>query len=317
MADMVIGPFLVRNANAAQLNDVRAVVARLPANMKSGQTIINFGDRPRNAPDWAEGFNQGPNSFWVNGKSPSSTRQYVIAHEYWHAWSRTHNEQEASVRQLLVGQFGHTETKSWTNDPDEGLADAFAKAMGFRAFPKYDWRVYVPNYQYQHFLDLLGGSTYTPPPPPTGTPAGQPTGDPQKDGIRQFLNWWNQNPLSHNALSSWDGILNEYTSSTGNTQSAGYVRDILTALHIQTNVALGPYDAGSGHIVYEYLKTFSGWTPADLPSGGLVDWSGLFSFLDPIIGEVSHGFYFVLVLIIGVVLLIVGMKAREPKGEAA
>lgn len=316
MADVRVGPFLVRNANVAQINDVRAVAAKLPANMQGGTTVVDFGRRPNGAPPWAQGFNQGANAFWIDGSNNSKTRQYDIAHEYWHSWSRTHSEQEAQARQLVVGPAGHTETRSWTNDPDEGLADAFARALGFNAIPNYDFRAYVPSYQYGHFLSILGGTST---PPPTGTPASY---DPNSDSIKHFLNWWSDPAhfIAHNAASSWSGILNEYTANTGDAVGADHIKSLLLAQGIDINVATGIGPGTDATLVFiQHLKDISGWTQG----GGLLDFGGLFGGLgstsDPnsLLGQLSHGFYFLVILIIGVVLLLAGFKARQSSGETA
>lgn len=324
-----IGPFLVdSNANSAQKNDVRAVVNRMPPALRSpssGYIVVNFGPRPDKAPSWALGFNQSANKFWVKPNQSSADRQYVIAHEFWHAWSRRHGVLESQSKQLIVGPRGNTETSSWTNDPDEGLAHAFALAIGTKnPFPKYDFRAYVPNTSYSHFMAILnGGSSYNPPPPSNGggTGASNPTrGNPnlsieQISWITQFLTWWNQpvNHPDHDRLANWNQILERYTIDTNNTQSATFIRTLLT----QNNVPMDQALLGGADDVLLFLGDQIG---TDEPGGvgfDLLNWNGLFDGISKFLEPISHAFFFLIIIIIGIAILFLGAKSRPSTSGAS
>lgn len=319
MAAVIIGPFRVHDATAAQLNDVRAVAGRLPTAMQSsagGLVDIHFKDKPNAAPSWAIGYNISNNNFWVNPKKSSATRQYVIAHEYWHEWSRSHAAIEAQIRPLIVGQLGNTQTASWTNKADEAMAHAFASGLGFPGLQRYDFRAYIPPTSYSYMLSIINanvpnGGVVVAPPPVGGGGSGIPSGNysnvnPNAGHAVKFLQWFNaiENLPDHNALSTWAAVVQTFRIETGDDAAANYIDQVLTDLQISKNTPMGT----DLSLVMNYLTTVigTGQRPGDV---GFDIATGLTGFLSGIRDSVSHAFFFLVLIIIGLVILIAGVRA--------
>lgn len=300
MANYIVGPFTVENPTPAELNDVRAVAARLPTAMRSAQgglVNVDFGSRPSGVPTWAVGYNRRNNAFWVNPNESSSTRQYVIAHEFWHEWSRTNASHEQQARRLIVGNTGNTQTSSWTNDPDEGMAHGFAKALGFSAIKDYDFRAYIPASSYSHYINILGGSSNLP--IPEGTLAAV---DPEKQAVSTRLYKWLLNK-AHGAA-SWQAFID--AAKQDDPEMGTYLEEVLTTLEI-TDLESKSTEANTWPIVSAYLASQSG-----IKDFGL--FTGLFEGVGQFFAPIAHGFYFLVFIIIGLVILIVGVKTKAPQG---
>jgi hypothetical protein len=327
----VIGPFIVNNATEAQLNDVRAVVANLPAPMRvpDGPLVnVDFGSRPSAAPSWAIGFHRKVNDFWVKPGLNSSLRRYVIAHEFWHEWSRSHTNTEQSVRKLIVGPTGNQQNANWTNDPDEAMAHGFAKAIGFSGLNNYDFRAYIPASSYSFLIQILNGSSMNNPPVPTGNNAnsspnkpggntGNYTNDPNQARALAFLRWWQSSgPVEHNAASTWVGVVTKFAEQTGDTQTAAWILSLFSGLGQDPTVPIGPFAVDTP--IYRYLERVANTTGNDLffQSGSF--FQPIFDFVDGIIPDISHGFFFIVLLVIGVAILLAGVKAgAKPQGATA
>jgi hypothetical protein len=141
---------------------------------------------------------------------------------------------------------------------------------------------------------------------------GSSTDPANQAGAQAFLNWWNSNQLSHNALSSWDGILNEYSASTGDSKTADYIRGLFGKFGVDPTVAVGPFGFQSnepGGLLITYLNTVAG-TDAGI-------FQPVIDFVNGFVGGIEHGFYFLVIVIIGLVVLFVGIKARPAsKGDS-
>jgi hypothetical protein len=130
-------------------------------------------------------------------------------------------------------------------------------------------------------------------------------------GAQSFLNWFNaQGALNINAFTNWSDILSRYTTATGDNQTAAYVSGILDKFGVDKNVAIGP--AGFQHdqpggLALSYLSSVAG---AD---------AGIFQpaldFVNGFVGDIRWGFYVIILLVVGLVVVLVGFKVKPDKSE--
>lgn len=160
----VVGPFTIQDGVGPAVAQVAVAVAgMLPPGMTEGDPagwVSVIPNKPLRAPSWAWGYQPSRGRIWVNPGLPTGRMAYILVHEYTHAWAYRHPQRYREMRALIVGPTGNTETANWTNDPDEGVADAMPRALGFNDGPGLSWaRAYVPRASYGAMLAIAGKAT--------------------------------------------------------------------------------------------------------------------------------------------------------------
>jgi hypothetical protein len=202
-----------------------------------------------------------------------------------------------------LARWGLTTPSQLTN-PSINAKAAYSISNGGKNWTP--WSVYNHN-SYQRYLPRAQAAVAA-----IGSDPSMPDNVERTDAdkAKAILNWWNTNPFSHNAASSWIGIINDLKNT--DPEAATYLASIIKQLNLDPTVALGPFDASSGPAVLAALAEAGGVsTTYTAPSDDAGIFGPIFAYLNQFVSPLAHGFYFLVFIIIGLVILVIAFKAQR------